>query len=60
MENTTVNSMEDLLVGKPTVVVRVRVTPKMKDRLIQEAKNLGSDESKITRIALAKHLTTSK
>lgn len=58
MENTTVNSMEDLLVGKPTVVVRVRVTTKMKDRLIEEAKNLGSDESKITRIALAKHLTS--
>ena len=56
--NTTVNSMEDLLVGKPTVILRVRLTPKMKDRLIEEAKSLGSDESKITRIALAKHLTS--
>ena len=58
MENTTVNSMEDLLVGKPTEILRVRVTPKMKHRLLEETKNLGSDESKITRIALAKHLTS--
>lgn len=56
-DETTVKSMElELLTGKPTVIIRVRVSPQMKDKLIEECKARNSDESKLIRIALAKEL----
>ena len=47
----------DLLGGKHTKSIRVRVSPELETKIIEEANKRGIDTSKLTRIALVKELT---